>query len=273
MTRKNMKSALCIIVLAALCQMLSSCAPYYSTEVSIPATMAQTEDAVAATAHNLSELSVIQDAATITDSATFEMRYVGTRAYATLASGVRSTPKFGIRIHPTGNTTMVTVNSLGGDRLSSIFVVAMEQELANKGVLSRDTMHLPYVGMSTKSSTVNQILNFLNPGLGLWYVMDDNPYYTSNDWWEPYALGAIDLGALAMAIPAATHTIQNKAERAEQYRAVIGIGIASALRYIFGISGMIDIHEYNDLAETPYYLGASYVKSRIASIGVSLRLP
>ncbi|HZV13119.1 MAG TPA: hypothetical protein VFA55_07880 [Candidatus Kapabacteria bacterium] len=268
-----MRFAICIIALAVLSQFLSSCAPYYSTQVSIPATMSQTEDAVSATAHNLSDLSVLQDAATITDSATFEMRYVGARAYATLTNGVRSTPKFGIRIHPAGNTTIVTVNSVGGDRLSSIFVVAMEQELANKGILSRDTMHLPYVGMSRKSSAVQQILNFFNPGLGLWYVMDDNPYYTSVDWWKPYALGAVDLGALAVTIPAAAHTIKNKAERAEQYRAVIGLGIVSALRYIFGISGMIDVNEYNELADTPYYLGASYVNSRIVTLGVSLRLP
>lgn len=271
--RRNLSRSACILALAAMCMALTSCAPYYSTQVSFPATMAQTEEAVASASHNLSELSVVQDAATITDSATFEMRYVGTRAYATLAGGVRSSPKFGIRMHATGDATLVTVNSMGGDRLSGIFVVAMEQELANRGILQRDTMHLPYVGMSKKSSAVHQLLNIVNPGLGLWYVMDDNPYYTSQDWWQPYVLGAADVGALAIAIPAVKHTIANKAERAEQYRAVIGVGIAAALRYIFGINGMLDIHEYNDLAETPYYLSASYVNKRIASIGVSLRLP
>ncbi|HET7153001.1 MAG TPA: hypothetical protein VFJ29_04485 [Candidatus Kapabacteria bacterium] len=273
MTPQRIHVVISIAALAALCQFLSSCAPYYSTQVSFPATMAQTEEVAAATAHNLAEISVIQDAATITDSATFEMRYVGTRAYATLNSGVRSTPKFGVRMHATGEATTVTVNSVGNDRLSSIFVVAMEQELANRGILQRDTMHLPYVGMSQKSSTLHQFLNLVNPGLGLWYVMDDNPYYTAHSWWEPYLLGGVDLGALALAVPAVKHTLANKAERAEQYRAVIGVGIASALRYIFGINGLMDIHEYNDLTETPYYLSASYVNKRITSIGISLRLP
>ena len=102
--------------------------------------------------------------------------------------------------------------------------------------------------------------------------MDDNPYYTS-EWWKPALVGTADIGALTLGIPAALHELKGNANRAELYQFVLGLAAAAALRYSYGMDGLAMTLEYNELTETPYYLGASYVHSRIMGIGVSVRLP
>jgi len=248
------------------------CAPYFATRVPFSSTMEQTTDAVRKTAFNLPDIELIADKGNVVEAGEPEARYVGMRSKASAVRGVRSEPVLGVRVSPQGTGTVVRLNSSGDEREADIFAVALEQELADENAIPKDSLPLPIFPMQPKSSLIQQGLNFLNPGVGLWYVLNDNPYY-SPEWWKPALIGAADIGALALGIPAALHVIQGNASRSQQYHFILGLAAAAALRYSFGMEGFAIMLEYNELSETPYYLGASYVRSRISSIGVSVRLP
>ena len=253
--------------------LLSSCATYYGVEATLPASVPETKEAMESAIHNISDLSFIPDATSLSDSSV--LRYIGLQGVTTSNNRVvRTLPKFAIRLQPEGSQSTLAITSVGGDQYAKLIIAATEQELQHRALVRLDSTNAAPAGaLAQKSSLLQQILNAFTPAAGMIYAARDNPYTPPGAVWDAAGVFAVDVGGMYLMITSAAGALGAHQERNMQYKFLVGMVVSMLLRYNYGLAGFLDVQQYNALADSPYNLQSGYVDSRIAQIGITVKFP
>lgn len=252
---------------------LSSCATYYGVEATLPASVPETAQAMESAIRNISDLSFIPDATPLSDSAT--LRYIGLQGTVMSNSkGVRTFPKFAVRLQPEGNNATMAVTSVGGDQYAKLVIVATEQELQHRTLVRSDSSVTALTGaLPQKSSLLHQILNGLTPAAGMLYVQKNNPYSPPSAMFDAALITLVDAAGLYLVISSASEALGHHQERNKQYKFLVGMVVSTILRYNYGTMGFLQIQQFNALADAPYDLTSGTIDARIAQIGITVKFP